>query len=225
MGLFPKIIVYVSIVCMKKSFSMARNKSTVFFQIFCMLLLQSLNTTAYKPDKCEISTLGLEGYEAVTSVKNPYQIKLDVKTYSAKTAVKVTVETSNELPFTGIFLRAVAGDTNEAGTWQKLPDTVKGVACSRENDAVTHKSGDKVKSEVALEWLAGEDLGEVEFRATVVQDYLNFYEVKSEKIVFQEKKDATEANEETTESVASTKNLRLILLFTNFLVFLAFYNF
>merc|ERR1712168_996787 len=221
MGLFPKIIVYVSIVCMKKSFSMARNKSTVFFQIFCMLILQLLNTTAYKPDKCEISALGLEGLEAVTSVANPYQIKLDVKTYSAKTAVKVTVEDTGPQNFIGIFLQAV-GKTSEAGSWQNLPDTLRGVTCSKANDAVTHSSGEKEKKVITVEWVAGEDLGEIEFRATIVQDFLNFYEVKSEKIVFQE---ATEPNKAKTESAASTQSLTMILLFTNFLVFLAYYNF
>ena len=66
---------------------MARNKASLFFLLVSALLLQALHTTAYNPDKCENDALGLENLNPSPD-KNPFQIKLDVKTYSAKTAVQ-----------------------------------------------------------------------------------------------------------------------------------------
>jgi len=196
---------------------MARNKASLFFLLVSALLLQALHTTAQSTrDKCVEKHLKLGGTNPTTD-KSPFQIKLTAKTYSAKTAVKVTVEATGHT-FKKILLYAVAGDTPQVGEWGKLPDSMKGATCQKANDAVLHKDEAEKKETVTLEWTAEKDIGDVEFRATVVEDFKIFYELKSEKITYQE--------EETlipVESNATTNSLKIFMLLTNLFVFLAYF--
>ena len=48
------------------------------------------------------------------------------------------------------------------GTWKNIPATLEGVKCKEANDAVKHKNLNAWK--VTVEWVANEDLGDVEFR-------------------------------------------------------------
>merc|ERR1712200_3611 len=222
MGTF--IILQVSIVSVKRSFRMTRNKASLFFLVVSALLLQALHTTAQNNrDECVEKQLKLGNINPTTD-KSPFQIKLTAKTYSAKTAVKVEVEATGHT-FKKILLYAVAGEEAQVGEWGNAPDGLKGATCQKANDAAVH-SDEKVKKEsMALEWTADKDLGEIEFRATVVEDLKVFYELKSEKITYKEEKKEEETAKpaETTESNASTNNLKIVMLLTNYFVFLAYF--
>jgi len=198
---------------------MARNKASLFFLLVSALLLQALHTTAYNPDKCENDALGLENLNPSPD-QNPFQIKLDVKTYLAKTAVQVTVEAAKGRTFKKIFLHA-KGKTNQVGTWNNIPATLEGVKCKEANDAVKHKNLNAWK--VTVDWVANEDLGDIEFRATVVEDFVVFYEVKSEKITYQE--DSILIPIESDASSSSNNNLKIFTLITNLFVFFAYFYF
>ena len=80
-----------------------------------------------------------------------------------QTHITVTVESTDDVTFKKMFLYA-AGNTNQVGIWQKLPDTLKGATCTEANDAVTHSDGVVEKKKVTLEWVAEKDLGDIEFR-------------------------------------------------------------
>merc|ERR1711922_54045 len=209
----------------KRSFRMTRKKASLFFLVVSALLLQALHTTAQNNrDECVEKQLKLGNINPTTD-KSPFQIKLTAKTYSAKTAVKVEVEATGHT-FKKILLYAVAGEEAQVGEWGNAPDGLKGATCQKANDAAVH-SDEKVKKEsMALEWTADKDLGEIEFRATVVEDSKVFYELKSEKITYSEKKeDPTKPGKaaETAESNASTHNLKIVMLLANFFVFLAYF--
>jgi len=197
---------------------MARNKASLFFLLVGALLLQALHTTAYNPDKCENDALGLENLNPSPD-KNPFQIKLDVKTYSAKNAIQVTVEATKGRTFKKIFLYA-KGKTNQVGTFKNIPATLEGVKCKEANDAVKHKNLNAWK--VTVDWVAQEDLGDIEFRATVVEDFVVFYEVKSEKVTYQE--DSILIPIESDAS-SSSSSLKMFMKFTNLFVFLAYFYF
>merc|ERR1711922_60823 len=219
-------ILQVSIVSVKRSFRMTRKKASLFFLVVSALLLQALHTTAQNNrDECVEKNLKL-GTQNPTTDKSPFQINLIVKTYTAKNAVKVIVEATEGKTFTKILLYAVAGTTAQVGEWGNAPDGLKGATCQKANDAAVH-SDEKVKKEsMALEWTADKDLGEIEFRATVVEDLKVFYELKSEKITYKEeekKEEETAKPAETTESNASTNNLKIVMLLTNYFVFLAYF--
>jgi len=104
------------------------------------------------------------------------------------------------------------------GEWGKLPDGMKGATCQKANDAVVHNDEAEKKETVTLEWTAEKDIGDVEFRATVVEDFKIFYEIKSEKITYQEEDLLI-----PIESNASIHSLKIFILPTNLFVFLAYF--
>ncbi|KAJ8046855.1 Neurogenic locus notch-like protein 1 [Holothuria leucospilota] len=107
--------------------------------------------------------------------------------YRVNRAVKVVIDVPSSRQFTGFVLQARETATaTPVGQWNSsLADGTKTISCTSESDTITHSSNLAVTSTLELQWTPTRDYGQVEFWASVAEDFNVFWNnIRSQPVTF-----------------------------------------
>ncbi|XP_046912442.1 putative defense protein 3 [Dermatophagoides farinae] len=145
--------------------------------ILLAIIIGSIRSYPTGAPKCSATAPKHEDHKAQTT-PSPYQI---TASKTGKSTASVTISGGD---FKGFMLYAAKPGSNDMiGTFTKT-DKSKEITCGSAS-AITHKN-DKAKSSITLTWNAPDKFtGDVEFRASVVKEFKEFWSgLKSPKVTF-----------------------------------------
>ncbi|XP_034635968.1 putative ferric-chelate reductase 1 [Trachemys scripta elegans] len=115
----------------------------------------------------------------------PYRISISSTSFDPGNKITVTLQGIDNSTFKGFLLqaRAVSGD-GIVGTFQIIDPNTQGLLCNQvQNSSVSHTDRNSKKNVTAI-WVAPSGTGNVQFRATVVQNVSVFWtNVRSQTLV------------------------------------------
>ncbi|CAJ1082006.1 putative ferric-chelate reductase 1 isoform X1 [Xyrichtys novacula] len=132
-------------------------------------------------DSCESMQPYHSGITAQTTPP-PFNITTDNTRYTLGEEVKVQLQATASIPFTGFLLQArEVGGQSPLGTFSLTGGSAQHLSCNQKlNSAVSHTS-DSVKTSIQVTWRPDVPAFEktIQFCASVVQNYRLFWDVKS----------------------------------------------
>ncbi|NXI14075.1 FRRS1 reductase, partial [Irena cyanogastra] len=153
---------------------MRRHSCFVF--LFCGIFLPGILGFPQTNTSIDCDSL-LPNYEAEPQKSAPpYIIAVSFGNFEPGNEVQVTLEALEDAGFQGFNLQAreIDGDV-PVGTFKITDPNTKGLEChNMTNSAVSHANSD-VKQKITTTWIAPQDVRELQFIATVVQNLENFW--------------------------------------------------
>ncbi|NXW63685.1 FRRS1 reductase, partial [Eurystomus gularis] len=153
---------------------MRRHSCFVF--LFCGIFLPGILGFPQTNTSIDCDSL-LPNYEAEPQTSAPpYLIAVSFDNFEPGNEIQVTLEALKDAGFKGFNLQAreIEGDV-PVGTFKITDPNTKGLEChNMTNSAVSHSNSD-VKQKVTTTWIAPNDVKDLQFIATVVQDLDKFW--------------------------------------------------
>eukprot|EP00057_Strongylocentrotus_purpuratus_P003767 XP_003727312.1 PREDICTED: putative defense protein 3 isoform X2 [Strongylocentrotus purpuratus] len=103
---------------------------------------------------------------------SPYALSVSKNMYTPKEALTVSVTGGS---FRGILLQARLADDTLVGSFSNAPTNTKLIDCTNSSDSVTHSNSDPKSAGTSFTWTAPDEVGNVTFTATVLQEYEVFW--------------------------------------------------
>ncbi|TSU75991.1 Ferric-chelate reductase 1 [Bagarius yarrelli] len=145
------------------------------------------------------------GKAAQTSAP-PYTLTTDLSTYKEDDIITVTLAATSG-NFKGFLLEArLVGSNNAFGSFSLVGSTSQLLTCSGVSSSAVSHTSDVAKTQVQTKWKAptSGNLNNMEFKATVVQDYSTIWlGVKSSQITYNNKANGSTSSSTTTTTSSS----------------------
>ncbi|XP_071898127.1 uncharacterized protein [Anas platyrhynchos] len=152
------------------------NRHSWFVFLFCGIFLPRILGFPQTNTSIDCDSL-LPNYEAEPQTSAPpYVIAVSFDNFEPGNEIQVTLEALRDAGFKGFNLQAreIEGD-GPVGTFKITDPNTKGLEChNMTNSAVSHANSD-VKQKVTTTWIAPQDIKDLQFIATVVQDLEKFW--------------------------------------------------
>ncbi|NXS56536.1 FRRS1 reductase, partial [Brachypteracias leptosomus] len=153
-----------------------RRHSSCFIFLFCGIFFPGILGFPQTNTSIDCDSL-LPNYEAEPQTSAPpYIIAVSLDNFEPGNEIQVTLEALKDVGFKGFNLQAREIDEDvPVGTFKITDPNTKGLECHNvTNSAVSHSNSD-VKQEVKTTWVAPNDVRDLQFIATVVQDVDKFW--------------------------------------------------
>uniref|UniRef100_A0A8C8VE31 Ferric-chelate reductase 1 n=1 Tax=Pelusios castaneus TaxID=367368 RepID=A0A8C8VE31_9SAUR len=130
------------------------------------------------------SMLPNHGNSVLQTTLAPYNISTSATSFNPGDKIRVGLGGIDSSSFKGFLLQARAVNGNGiVGTFQIIDPNTQGLLCNAvQNSSVSHTNPNS-KLNVTAVWIAPSGTGNVEFRATVVQNFSVFWAVRSQTLV------------------------------------------